>query len=331
MPNLQDRVLGISGKAQALFFRQLATMVQAGMTFLGALETLCNASPGGIQRWLSEAIPKLREGAPFSAAFTDYPYLFTPFIGAMVVSAEQSGRVDQVLLSLADHVERAWQARMELMTRLAYPFLMLHAGIVIPPLVTWYMKGLGAYLAVVIPGFLILYGTLLGGILLYRTTVLKEIRTLVDAMLLFTPVVGRLARLMAAMWFIRTLAELMDAGLAVPKALELAAGACGNSIMEQRLLTAIPKVQNGRSLTEAFTDIDALPYTVVQMLASAEQSGTIPHMLRKSSDLMEIDVRAGLQTVGVAIPMVVFFIIAGAMGYQIITLYKQVYAPIMNL
>ena len=77
----------------------------------------------------------------------------------------------------------------------------------------------------------------------------------------------------STMWFIRSLAELYESGIPVAKAVKLSADACGNLALAQRYLNTIPLINEGKSLTEVFTQTHALPIGVLNILASAEASG----------------------------------------------------------
>lgn len=332
MASALDRFLGISGKQKVFFFRQLATMVQAGMSYGQALDTLRNSTPGGpMRRWLDSAVPNLtRGGKPFASVFADYPWFWNPFVVSMVTAAERSGRMDVTLLTLADHLERQHTARLEFMVRMVYPVILIHGGILIPPVVTWYMQGFSAYVKVVAPAFIVLYGLVLMAFLAQRAATLRLVKETIDTVVLYVPLIGKFLQMSTTMWFVRSLGELYDSGIPVGRAVELSADAAGNLALARRFKSAIPMLNDGLPLSKAFGRVQALPLGVLNILQTSEQSGSIGPSMKKAGDLIELEVRTTLATMGVVVPMVIFLCIACYMGYTAVTMFKSIYAPILK-
>ncbi|MHB2020930.1 MAG: type II secretion system F family protein, partial [Candidatus Xenobia bacterium] len=261
-----------------------------------------------------------------------HPYFFSPFVISLLRAGEKGGTMDRCLLSLADHLERAHQAKMDLMVKMAYPMLVVHSALVIPPIVVLFTKSLNDYLAVVLPGLFSLWGLMLGFFLLNRLgTSVLPLRLAVDNVVLHIPGVGRFVRASAALWFLRSLAELYEAGVGAVKSVGLAARACGNLAMAKRYESAQQAIDEGATLTQALTRRGMLPVMAAQTLSIAETSGTVGTSLRKAADMLDLELRAALNTMAVALPILIFIPIGIYVGYNLVQQVHAIYDPIFKM
>jgi type IV pilus assembly protein PilC len=322
---LNDFLLGEANpKALALFYRQMASMMNAGMGISQALDLTASGAPPRLRRAVPPLAARTAQGRTLSDAMYPRRELFGRAAWAVIRAGEVAGRLDHALRASAEHFERRWKLQQLVKRAMVYPVILLLANLFIPILPVAVLQGPEAAARILLAQFLSL-GRLVLFYLVFRTVIRFEVPgSIWDTVKLHLPVIGKFTRKASAARFIRTLADLYDVGVAPIQALEVAADTCGNRHMAHRLLRARPGVRAGQPLSVALGKTGMLPHVAIQMLATGETSGDVGGLLHKVAEYMEEEMETATQSfmkalpvllwLAVAIPMIMF-IVRGATDY----------------
>lgn len=302
-----------------VFYREMATLLHAGMTVFRALDLMAEQTPGGhLRTILREMLPDSERGTPLSELMARYPTTFSELGVAMVRAGESSGTLDLMLSRLADYHEREQELRNQIRWKVMYLKLIVAVGLVVSAVVAVCLKSLGgggslsgrafaeALLKNALPLLLLLAGL---AALRVGLAVSLPLRRAYDALKLYLPVIGGLVRQLACARFSRALASLYSAGMLMDEALENAAPVTGNSVMAEQIQRLVPSVQKGRPLGQALQSTGHFPQMVVQMVRVGEETGNLDEMLNKVASYYESHAAAATQsliTVGFVAMIILF-------------------------
>jgi type IV pilus assembly protein PilC len=308
---LGDFLLGEANpKTLALFYRQLASMMNAGMGISQALELAAAGTPGRLRRAVSEAAQKTAQGRTLSDALYPRRELFGRAAWAVLRAGEVAGRLDHALRASADYFDRRWRLQQLVKRAMVYPVILLLATIIIPTLPVAVLQG-PEVAARYIVGQVLFLARLYLFYLLFKTVIRFELPgTVWDTIKLYLPVVGNFTRKATAARFLRSLADLYDVGVPPIQGLEVAADTCGNRHMANRLLRARPGVRAGQPLSVALGQTGMLSNIALQMLATGEVSGDVGGLLHKTAEYMESELETATQSFLRALPVLLWLIVA---------------------
>jgi type II secretory pathway component PulF len=311
---------GVSLKELALFFRQFATLIDAGMPLFQSLSTLqAQTTNGRLREVIGQLAAQTERGGRLSEAFRRFPVLFTPLQIAMIEAAEAGGMMDTIMNRLADYLEREYEIRLMIRRKTLYPKLLLLAAIFIPPIGKLFLAGPSEYLRVTV--FAILPILLACGAVWVVGRYLLQFawfRALYDDVKLALPVIGQLVRKLAVGKLTRALAALYGAGLSVPTALSRAAAACGNARFALNLSRVTPMVEQGESLSAAMTATRLFSPMVLGMVQTGEHSGEMEGMLNKIAEYQESEAGHAINQLITVAGVGVFLVVALFVASQIV-------------
>jgi type IV pilus assembly protein PilC len=315
---------GVSVKDLALFYRQFATLVKAGLTLHQSLTTLQQQTTSApLRAIIGEMALSVGSGQPISPVMKRYPRVFTELQIRLVEAGEAGGLLHVLLARLADYLEQEWEVRQEIKRRTLYPKILLAAVLFIPNIPILIFQGFVAYLqaclSLAVPIALVCLAVYV--VMRYALTNPAFARGYDDAKLLI-PVIGPLVRKLALGKMLRALSCLFDAGVPIGSALETAAGTAGNRAMAARLGKVIPMVQQGVPLTEALRATGDLPPMALSMVATGEQAGGMGDMLAKTSDYYDAEARHSITQLTVILGVVLLLIMAVIIGMKVIGFYS---------
>jgi len=310
-------------------FRELATLVQAGMSLAMALATLQEQKKlPALQRALQDAARSVATGKRFSEAMARHPHIFPELSVALIRAGEESGRLDTMLGSVADYLERELEFRQTLSRETLYPKLLLAAVILIPlgakMFIAAFMSGGKAAWAIAISFFLKLgLYVLLPLLLLYyvyqQYVATGQGRRVIDYIRLRVPVLGAVTMKLSWARLCRALAALYAAGLNIRSAVQIAARTAANRVVEETFLATRPALERGEKLSDALQRTGFVPPLVLSMLRTGEQTGQIDITLEKVADYFEAEAYTTLRksmTAIVPLAVVIFGIIVLMMAVQ---------------
>jgi type IV pilus assembly protein PilC len=331
-----------------LFTGQLAAMLAGGLHLARILTSL--AAETGSRRFrqvLLDVRESLAAGSSFADALGRHPHVFDGLYVALVRAGELSGALPLVLDSLTTYLEKTAQLRRKVLGAITYPavilavavavvFVMLvklvpvfesvyaRANATLPLATRWLLAVSGAVrgYALAVAGAALL--AVLAGYLAAQTA---PGRRLVDAAKLRVPLFGPLIRKAIMARTCRTLAVLLNAGIPLVEAMETVARVSQNRVIEEALLAAVQRMRDGRTVAEALRQSGQFPSMVLQLVATGEESGTLPAMLARGAGYYEQQVDgavAALSTLIEPLMIVAMGLLAGAVIYAL-------YLPIFTL
>ncbi len=331
----------------AIFSRQFATMVNSGLPILRALSILSDqVSNKELAKTLTLVRNDVEQGSSLSVAMAKFPKAFNDLYIAMVKSGETGGMLDDVLLRLADVLEREVHLRQKIKSAMTYPVAVVALVVLI----------MGAMLLFVVPQFKNIY-TQLGGTLPLPTRVLlmasdarEEVlvhvhhrhrrvrvrlqalqedtesgRATLDAIKLKIPIFGTLFHKTALSRFSSTAGMLLRSGVPILQALDIVADTVNNKVMSRAVVDVQQSVREGESIAKPLAKHAVFPPMVVQMLAVGEETGQVDTMLDKVAKFYDQEVEAAVDALTSLIEPLLIAIIGGAVGAAVIALYMPMF------
>ncbi len=316
LPSPSALLTGFPLNQKAIFFRQVATMVSSAVSLYQAVETAGKQTAPRLSREMAQL---MRGGHHLSQVMSRYPFYFSSYEIHMVESGETSGNLDGQLIDLADSLEKSWQLRQEILSKLAYPVLVMHAAVFIPPLFLLITKGAGTYLAttlgMLIPAYLTAFVIWLTYRLVHQGS---STRRLFDTVVAVLPVLGTPFRTVAKVRFLDALAKLLEAGLSNDHSLELAARACGNRYIGDLMLATHQRVGVGQPVSETIVTSGIFEPMVVTMMRSGEESGTTSQLLAKVVEHLNLELRTQTHRLMTVLPVILLLAVGTMVGFIVV-------------
>ena len=342
----ESKVFG--NDALAVWTRQLAGLVGAGLPLERALSTLSQEAETPRQRDLVSALrEEVNAGATFAKALAQYPREFSAIYLAVIAAGEQSGHLDMVLESLAEDLQTQQALRNKLLAATLYPAIVSVVALlivfflltyVVPqvaqvfssnqqalPWLSTFMLGLSALVQALWLWVLLL--------VVVVTWVLRlalrqsDFRQRFDAAWLQLPLIGRLSRGYNAARFASTLAMLAAAGVPILKALQAASDTLSNAAMRRDAQEAYAMVREGAPLASALAQHARFPRLLVMFARLGEQTGTLPTMLQRTAQQLGEEVqRRAMQLATILEPLLIV-----VMGAVVMMIVLAVMLPIIQL
>ncbi|MCK4518514.1 MAG: type II secretion system F family protein [Candidatus Omnitrophica bacterium] len=330
----------------AVFSRQLATMVSAGLPLIQGLEILVEQSEKKTFKFLIAKVKEaVEDGSSLSEALSKYPRAFSALFVNMISAGEASGMLDDILQRMASYLEETSKLQKKVRSALVYPVVitLTAASItvfmlvqVVPSFAEIY-SGFGAEL----PGptrFLLLLSDLVtkwlfafvlgiaviaAGIFMFSKT--ERGGLFIDRMLLRLPIAGKLIRKVSISRFSRTLSTLAKSGVSILTSLDIVAKTSGNKVIEKVVFKVLENVKGGESIAQPLANSGIFPPLVVKMVAVGEQTGALEEMLLKVSDFYDAEVTATVDGLTSLIEPVIIVVLGVIIGGIVIALYLPVF------
>jgi type IV pilus assembly protein PilC len=337
----------IKPKDIAIFTRQLATMMKAGVPLLQAFDIVgrgnANAS---VTKLLNDIRTDVETGTSLSAAFRKYPLYFDNLYCNLVEAGEAAGILEALLDRLAMYMEKTEGIKSKIKSALMYPISVVVVAFivvtvimifVIPafkqvftsfgadlPAPTLFVMGMSEFF---VQWWYLIFGSIGGGLYFFMQAWKRneKVQMFMDRLMLKLPVFGDLVYKSVIARWTRTLATMFAAGVPLVEALDSVGGAAGNSVYTRATEKIQQEVSTGTSLTSAMTNANVFPTMVLQMCAIGEESGSIDHMLGKAADFYEAEVDdmvAGLSSL--MEPIIIVFL-GGLIGGIVVSMYLPIF------
>lgn len=339
----------IKPKDIAIFTRQLATMMKAGVPLLQAFDIVGrgNANPS-VAKLLNDIRSDVETGTSLSSAFRKFPKYFDNLYCNLVEAGEAAGILEDLLDRLATYMEKTEAIKSKIKSALMYPTSVIVVAFVVVAIIMIFVipafkqvfTSFGADLpapTLIVMGmseffvayWWLIFGVLGGGIYFFLQAWKRNerVQQVMDRLLLRLPIFGELIDKSCVARWTRTLATMFAAGVPLVEALDSVGGASGNSVYAEATTKIQQEVSTGTSLTTAMTNANLFPSMVLQMTAIGEESGSIDHMLGKAADFYEQEVDdmvAGLSSLMEPIIIVFLGVIIGG-------IVVSMYLPIFKL
>lgn len=306
-----DSLQRISSRELAVFCRQFAAMLDAGIALLSCLKILVDqAQSPKLKAALITMHKKIQEGEMLSRAMAEHKDVFSNLMIKMIEAGEMAGLLDEILTRLAIHYEREHKFKERVVSALLYPGFVVGLAIVCVVFVLTYILPVfiklftSMQIELPLPTRLLLELSKLlldsGLWLLISLTGFScsmavlasrpKIRLVIDQGLLRLPLFGALWRKMAIARFCRTLATMVRSGVPILAALEVVKQTMGNLSITQTVSNAQASIRHGFSLAAPLGANTVFPPMVIQMIAIGEETGQLDKMLEKIADFYESDI-----------------------------------------
>jgi type IV pilus assembly protein PilC len=337
----------IKPKDLAIFTRQLATMMKAGVPLLQAFDIVGRGNPNPrVTKLLNDIRTDVETGTSLSVAFRKYPLYFNSLYCNLVEAGESAGILDQLLDRLAVYMEKTEAIKSKIKAALMYPIAVLVVAFVVVTVIMIFVipafkevfTSFGADLPMptliviamsefFVKRWYLIFGGLFGGAFFFMQAWKrnKKMQAVMDRVLLKLPIFGILVEKSCIARWTRTLSTMFAAGVPLVEALDSVGGAAGNSVYADATLKIQQEVSTGTALTAAMTNANLFPSMVLQMCAIGEESGSIDHMLGKAADFYESEVDDMVAGISSLMEPIIIVILGVVIGGIVISMYLPIF------
>ncbi|MFZ0325407.1 MAG: type II secretion system F family protein [Actinomycetes bacterium] len=333
-------------KDLAIMSRQFATMINAGLSLLRALNILSeqtdNKKLAGV---LAEVRNDVETGNALSAALAKHPDVFPGLMVNMVRAGEVGGFLDQVLQQVAENYEAEVKLRGKIKAAMTYPVVVFAIAIIavigmllfIVPVFSKMFASLGAPLPlptqilvnlshILKVGFIPIIVIIIAMTFTWKKIKNREdVRAVVDPLKLKLPVFGDLIQKIALARFTRNFGTMLHAGVPILQSLDIVAGTSGNVVIADAVRDVQESVRSGESLSGPLANHSVFPPMVVQMMSVGEDTGALDAMLHKISEFYDQEVEATTESLTALIEPLMIAVLGGMVGSMIIALYMPIF------
>ncbi len=338
----------VKQRSIAVFTRQLATMIDAGLPLVQSLEILSAQQEGKV---FKNIIREIREdvegGSTFAGALKKHPKTFNELYTNLVVAGEEGGILDNILTRLANYIEKSEALKKKVKSALIYPATIVGVAVivvmilmifVIPVFETMFKsagqslplptlivltisKLIKKYVIILIPALILLI------YLLRKYYQTENGRALMDRLLLKLPVFGPLFKKIAVARFSRTLGTLVSSGVPILDGLSIVSRTSGNRTIETAILDARASIREGETIAEPLNRSAIFPPMVIQMISVGESTGALDSMLSKIADFYEDEVDLAVANLTSLLEPFLMIFLGVVIGGVVISMYL----PIFNM
>jgi type IV pilus assembly protein PilC len=335
-----------STKDLAIFTRQFATMISAGLPLVQCLDILAKqASKPSIGRVIADVTREVESGSTLSDALGKHKVVFDDLFRNMVAAGEAGGVLDEILMRLATYIEKADALKRKVQSAMVYPAVVLTVAlgatcfmlIFIIPTFAKMFSDFGGELP--LPTQIVLWlsntlkmfwwaGLLAIGIAIFlfqRFYATENGHRTIDGMMLKMPVIGDVLLKGSVARFTRTLGTLIASGVPILAGLEITARTAGNKVIAEAIMTARASIREGETVSAPLKQSGVFPPMVVQMISVGEQTGALDEMLTKIAVFYESEVDTAVDTLTSIIEPVMIVVMGGIVGGMVVAMYLPMF------
>ena len=337
----------IKPKDLAIFTRQLATMMKAGVPLLQAFDIVGRGNPNpSVTKLLNDIRTDVETGTSLSVAFRKFPLYFDNLYCNLIEAGESAGILDQLLDRLAVYMEKTEAIKSKIKSALMYPITVLIVAFVVVAVIMIFVipsfkevfTSFGGELPMptlvviamsefFIKYWYLIFGGLGGGIYYFLETWKRstKMQAVMDRIMRKLPIFGALVEKSCIARWTRTLSTMFAAGVPLVEALDSVGGAAGNIVYTEATLKIQQEVSTGTALTVAMTNANLFPSMVLQMCAIGEESGSIDHMLGKAADFYEAEVDDMVAGISSLMEPIIIVILGTVIGGIVVAMYLPIF------
>ena len=337
----------VKAKDIALFTRQLATMMKAGVPLLQAFDIVGRgATNPRLTKLLGDIRADVETGTSLSAAFRKHPMHFDALYCNLVEAGEAGGILEQLLERLAIYQEKTIALKNKIKSALMYPIAVLTVAFVV--VVVIMIKVIPAFkdvfssfgadlpaptlLVIAMSEFFVAWwpvmlGTMAGGGYMFMQTWRRSVKMqmVMDRLLLRLPVFGALIDKSVIARWTRTLSTMFAAGVPLVEALDSVGGAAGNAVYAEATQKIQRDVSTGSALTTSMQATGVFPNMVIQMASIGEESGSLDHMLAKAAEFYEEEVDDMVKGLSSLMEPIIIVVLGTIIGGIVIAMYLPIF------
>ncbi len=338
---------GVGTKDIVVFTRQFATMIDAGLPLVQALDILSSQSDNkAFGKILEDVKTQVEGGSTFSDALKAHPKVFDDLFVNLIAAGEVAGILDTIMQRLASHIEKEEQLKRKIKGAMVYPAVLASVSIIVLVILLWKVipvfekmfKDMGSGSLPALTQFVIdasrgfVNNLHWFGIGLAVTVVSFQAfrktykgRRILHGILLKLPILGNVARKGVVARFTRTFGTLLSSGVPILDAMEIVAKTAGNLVIEEAVLEVRDRVAEGKDVATPLMQTRVFPPMVVQMIGVGEQTGAMDQMLQKIADFYEDEVDAAVQAMTSAMEPLMIVVLGSMMGTILIAMYMPIF------
>lgn len=336
----------VNQRAIAIFTRQLATMIDAGLPLVQSLEILSLQQEGKV---FKNIIREIREdvegGSTFAGALKKHPATFNELYTNLVVAGEEGGILDTILTRLANYIEKSEALKKKVKSALIYPATIVGVAVIVVAILMIFVipvfetlfksagqnlplptlivitlsKLIKKYVIILIPALILLFYMARK---YYQT---QNGRAVIDRLLLKLPVFGPLLRKIAVARFSRTLGTLVSSGVPILDGLTIVSRTSGNKTIETAILNARASIREGETIAEPLNRSKIFPPMVIQMISVGESTGALDNMLSKIAEFYEEEVDIAVANLTSLLEPFLMVFLGVVIGGVVIAMYLPIF------
>ncbi len=331
----------------AIFSRQLATMLGAGIPLVQAFDIVGNGHDNpAMQKLILAVKADIENGTSLADSLARHPLYFNDLFVNLVTAGEQAGALESLLDKIATYLEKTEAIKKKIKKAMFYPAAVLVVAAIVTTILLVFVipefenlfHGFGADLpaftqmVIDLSKFVRSQGILLammagGGVAtyLYLRKRSKKMRIAEDRILLKLPIIGPILEKSAIARFARTLSTMFAAGVPLVEGLGSVAGATGNIVYELAVMDIKNEVATGTRLQQCMENTGLFPNMVIQMIAVGEESGSLDQMSSKVADFYEADVDNAVDSLSSLLEPLIMAILGVLVGGLVIAMYLPIF------
>jgi len=337
----------IAPKDIAIFFRQLATMMSAGVPLVQAFEIIGRGHENaGMRELILNIKAEVESGTSLSETLAKHPLQFDELVISLVGAGEQAGVLETLLDKIATYKEKTEYLKAKIKKALFYPTAVIIVAVIVTAILLIFVvpqfeelfsnfgADLPAFTRVVVDlsKFMQQYWWVVFGIVagigvgfMQGKKRSRKFNRMLDRFVLKMPIVGPIMHKAAIARYARTLATMFAAGVPLVEALESVSGATGNVVYSDAVLMIRDSVATGQQLTFAMNQTGLFPNMVEQMVAIGEESGSLDNMLSKVADFYEQEVDDAVDALSSLLEPLIMSILGVLIGGLVVAMYLPIF------
>jgi len=337
----------ITAKDIAIFTRQIATMLTAGVPLIQSLEMISSGAKNkSLSKLIGSIADEVKAGQPLAKSLRAYPRYFDELYCDLIHSGEQSGALDKIFDRVAVYKEKAEALKSKIKKAMFYPIAVVVVAIIVTsillifvvpqfqdifssfgaelPAFTLFVIGISEFMQEAWWVFIFVIGITIYS---YKEALIRSaaVRHFNDRLVLQLPVVGMILHKAAVARYARTLSTTFAAGVPLVDALDSAAGASGNVIYKNAITEIKAEVSSGNQMNWAMRNSKLFPDMVVQMVSIGEESGSLDGMLEKVANIYEQEVDDAVDGLSSLLEPLIMGVLAVLVGGLIIAMYLPIF------
>lgn len=340
-------------KSLVVFTRQFATMIDAGLPLVQALDLLGQQEP---HRFFKAIINRVKDeveaGSTFADALKAHPSTFDDLYVNLVAAGELGGVLDTILNRLATYIEKSMKLASQVKGAMVYPIGMAIVGVGVTLLMLWkviptFQNMFATMGGSALPGptqlvinlsafvqsnIIFIFGAMFGAYVGWKSFYnSKRGREIFDTVVLRLPIFGPLVRKVAVAKFTRTMGTMLASGVPILDALNVVARSSGNKVVEHALDYVRDRIAEGRGMSDPLAETKIFPHMVVQMIAVGESTGAMDTMLQKIADFYDDEVDSSVTAMTSLLEPVMLVLLGGVVGGLMIAMYLPIFSMAGNV
>jgi len=337
----------IGRKDIALFTRQLATMMKAGVPLLQSFDIVGKGAPNpAVGKLVFDIKTDVETGSSLAQAFRRYPLYFDQLFCNLVQAGEQAGILETLLDRLATYQEKILAIQSKIKSALFYPIAIIVVAFIITAVIMIFVipafKEVFTNFGADLPGptlfvmaisdyfvkyWYLIFGVTIGGVIGFLQAWKRSIavQIFMDRLMLRMPLFGSLVKKSVIARWTRTLSTMFAAGVPLVEALDSVGGASGNYVYTIATKQIQQEVSTGTSLTAAMQNALIFPPMVIQMTSIGEETGALDSMLSKVADFYEAEVDDAVEALSSLMEPMIMVVLGTLIGGMVIAMYLPIF------